>query len=73
MSAAHVCASVPNFMILEWQTYFDTNPMYKEIVSYDGPQVDKGYITVSKKAGIGVEINEEGMRKYATPGVPFFA
>jgi galactonate dehydratase len=73
MAAAHVCASVPNFMILEWQTYFDTNPMYKEIVSYDGPQVDKGYITVSEKPGIGVEINEEGMRKYATPGVPFFA
>lgn len=73
MSAAHVCASVPNFMILEWQTSFDTNHMYKEIVSYDGPQVDKGYITVSEKLGIGVEINEEGMRKYATPGVPFFA
>jgi galactonate dehydratase len=73
MAAAHVCASVPNFMILEWQTYFDTNPMYKEIVSYDGPQVAKGYITVSEKPGIGVEINEEGMRKYATPGVPFFA
>jgi galactonate dehydratase len=73
MASAHVCASVPNFMILEWQTYFDTNPMYKEIVSYDGPQVAKGYITVSEKPGIGVEINEEGMRKYATPGVPFFA
>ena len=34
--------------------------------------VEKGYITVSEKPGIGVEINEEGMRKYATPGVPFF-
>jgi galactonate dehydratase len=73
MAACHVCASVPNFMILEWQTYFDTTPMYKEMVTYDGPQVDKGFITVSEKPGIGVEINEEGMRRYATPGVPFFA
>jgi galactonate dehydratase len=73
MAACHVCASVPNFMILEWQTYFDTNPMYKEIVTYDGPQVEKGFIRISEKPGIGVEINEEGMRKYATPGVPFFA
>jgi galactonate dehydratase len=73
MASAHVCASVPNFMILEWQTYFDTNPMYKEMVTYDGAQVEKGYITVSEKPGIGVEINEEGMRRYATPGVPFFA
>jgi galactonate dehydratase len=73
MAACHVCASVPNFMILEWQTYFDTNPMYKEMVTYDGPQVEKGFITVSNAPGIGVEINEEGMRRHATPGVPFFA
>lgn len=72
MAACHVCAAVRNFMILEWQTYFDTNPLYKEIVTYDGPQVEKGFITVSDKPGIGVEINEEGMRKHAVPGVPFF-
>ena len=73
MASAHVCASVPNFMIMEWQTYFDTQPMWKEIVTYDGPQVEKGFITVSNRPGIGVEINEDGMRKYAVPGVPFFA
>jgi galactonate dehydratase len=73
MASCHVCASVPNFMILEWQTYFDTEAMYKEIVTYDGPQVEKSFITVSNKPGIGVEINEEAMRKYATAGVPFFA
>jgi galactonate dehydratase len=72
MASAHVCASVPNFMILEWQTYFDTQPRYREMVTYDGPQVEDGFITVSDKPGIGVEINEEGMRPYATPGVPFF-
>ena len=65
MASCHVCASVPNFMILEWQTYFDTHPMCKEIVTYDGPWVEKGFITVSEKPGIGVEINEEGMRRYA--------
>ena len=47
--------------------------MYKEMVTYDGPQVEKGFISVSEKPGIGVEINEEGMRKYAVAGVPFFA
>jgi galactonate dehydratase len=72
MSSCHVCASVPNFMILEWQTYFDTTPMYKEIVTYDGPQVEKGFIRVSEKPGIGVDINEDAMRKYAVQGVPFF-
>ena len=47
--------------------------MYREIVTYDGPQIEKGFIRVSEKPGIGVEINEEGMRKYATQSVPFFA
>ena len=72
MSSCHVCASVPNFMILEWQIYFHTDPMFKEIVTFDGPMVTEGFIQLLDKPGIGVEINEEGMRKYATPGIPFF-
>jgi galactonate dehydratase len=72
MASAHVCASVPNFLILEWQIYFHKDPMFKEIVTYSGPQVENSFITVSDKPGVGVEINEEGMRKYATPGMPFF-
>jgi galactonate dehydratase len=72
MASCHVCASVPNFMILEWQIYFHKDPMFKEIVTYDGPMVEKGFITLSEKPGIGVDINEEGMKKYATPGYPFF-
>lgn len=73
MASAHVCASVPNFLILEWQIYFHTDPMYKEIVTYDGEMVVDGFLPLSNKPGIGVEINEEGMRKYADEGVPFFA
>ena len=72
MSSCHVCASVPNFLILEWQIYFHTDPMFKEIVTFDGSMVTDGFIQLSEKPGIGVEINEEGMRKYATPGIPFF-
>lgn len=73
MAACHVCASVPNFMILEWQIYYHKEPMFKEIVTFDGPMVENGFIRLSEKPGIGVEINEEGMRKYAVEGVPFFA
>jgi galactonate dehydratase len=72
MACAHVCASVPNFMIMEWQSYFHTNPMFKEIVKYDGEWVDKSFITVSDKPGIGVDLNEAGVKKYATPGLPCF-
>ncbi|MFC1542193.1 mandelate racemase/muconate lactonizing enzyme family protein [Candidatus Latescibacterota bacterium] len=72
MSSAHVCAAVPNFLILEWQIYFHTNPMFQEIVHFDGPMLVDGHIPLSEKPGIGVEINEDGMRKYAQKGVPFF-
>lgn len=76
MAAAHVCAAVPNFHILEWQQQFDTEPRWKEIVKYDGqdkPFIEKGFLTVLDKPGIGVEINEEGLKKYAQPNVPYFA
>lgn len=72
MAAAHVCASVPNFMILEWQIYYHTDPMWKEIVNLDGKEfVEKGFIKVSDKPGIGVDMNEEGMKKNAAQGMPF--
>ncbi|MEO6313608.1 MAG: mandelate racemase/muconate lactonizing enzyme family protein [Chitinophagaceae bacterium] len=72
MASCHVCAAVPNFLILEWQSYFHTDPMFKEIVHYDGDWVKNSFISVSEKPGIGVDINEDAMKKYATPGIPFF-
>jgi galactonate dehydratase len=74
MACAHVCASVPNFVIMEWQSYFMTDKRYKEIMTFDeSTWVDKSFIKVSDKPGIGVDINEEGLKKYATPNMPFFA
>ena len=73
MACAHVCVTVPNFHIMEWQSYFHTNPMYKEIVKYDEENwVKDGFIKVSEKPGIGVDMNIEAMKKYAQPNVPFF-
>lgn len=71
-AAAHVCASVPNFAVLEWQIYFHEDPMWKEIVTFDGPMVEDGYMPVRDEPGIGVDINEEAISKYAEEGVPAF-
>ena len=43
-----------------------------DITKIDKPFIENGFLTVSDKPGIGVEINEEGLKKYAVPGVPFF-
>ena len=72
MASCHVCASVPNFMILEWQAYYHTEQKWKDIVKYDGEWVKDGFIPLAEKPGIGVDLNEEGMKKYAIPGIPFF-
>jgi galactonate dehydratase len=72
MGSCHVCASVPNFMILEWQEYFHTNPMFTDIIVYDGNHIDDdGFITLSEAPGVGVDINEEALARYRTDRLPF--
>ncbi len=72
MASAHVCAAVPNFLVMEWQIYFHTNKMFSEIVDFEGSMVVEGFMPVSDRPGIGVDINMEGMRKYAAKDIPFF-
>ena len=73
MACAHVCASVPNFHLMEWQSYFHTDEMYKKIVIYDeGDWVKDSFVTVSNKPGIGVDLNIEAMREYKRGNAPFF-
>ena len=60
-------------LILEWQIYFHTQEMFKEIVTYEGPMLtEDGHIPLPNVPGIGVEIDEDAMRKYAVKDVPFF-
>ena len=72
MASAHVCASVPNFHLLEWQSYFETDEMYKNMVIYDESDwVKDGFLTVSNKPGIGVDLNIEYMKGRVRGDVPF--
>jgi galactonate dehydratase len=73
MACAHVCVSVPNFHLMEWQSYFHTNEMYKEIVIFEEEDwVKDGFVTISEKPGIGVDLNIEAMKKYVRGDTPFF-
>jgi galactonate dehydratase len=70
MSTAHVCASIPNFLCCEW--HWINFPEYWKNWVKEGEIIQKGYVTVTDKPGIGVEMNEEIARKAQIPGTTWF-
>jgi galactonate dehydratase len=70
MASAHVCASIPNFLVCEWH-WISRMDYWKGWVK-EGEIIDKGYITVSDRPGIGVEMNEEVARRAQIPGTTWF-
>ncbi|MFC1650449.1 mandelate racemase/muconate lactonizing enzyme family protein [Candidatus Latescibacterota bacterium] len=70
MASAHVCASVPNFLSLE-SHMMSREEQWRELVT-EFPIIENSFLTLSEKPGIGIELNEDGVRKYAVEGIPFF-
>ena len=70
MSTAHVCASIPNFLVCEWH-WINFPDLWKSWVK-EGEIIQKGYVTVGDQPGIGVEMNEEVARKAQVPGTTWF-
>lgn len=64
LSSAHVCAAVPNFFRQEFM--FNDVPWRDEVI--DHPiEVENGYLVLSERPGLGVDLVEEEMEKH--PGV----
>ena len=70
LASAHVCASIPNFLALEWHAA--SVPFFDELVTLDRPVIEGGYVTLPDGPGIGAELDVEVARRYARPGEPFF-
>lgn len=70
LASAHVCATVPNFLVLEFhwlhRDYWTTIIQEKEDIIRDG------FIHMSDRPGIGVELDEEVGRQYQFPGTTWF-
>jgi L-alanine-DL-glutamate epimerase-like enolase superfamily enzyme len=71
LASAHVCASVPNFLVLEFhwlhRDYWTTIIQEKEDIIRDG------FITLTDRPGIGVELDEAVGQQYQYPGTTWFA
>ena len=70
MASCHVCAAVPNFLVLEWH-WIQRMELWRNFVK-EGEIIQKGFVTVADRPGIGVEMNEEAARKAQVPGTPWF-
>jgi galactonate dehydratase len=61
---AHVCSTVPNFMILEWMHYPDAT--YDKLTT--ALDYSNGFLRVPDTPGIGVELNEDAVKELLMPG-----
>ncbi len=73
MASCHVLAAIPNALVLEWHWGHPAARMqqWKDYVM-EGDIMQKGYITVSDRPGIGVEMNDAAVRKMQPPGSTWF-
>ena len=62
MAAAHVCATMPNFDILEFS--FGEIPWRAELVE-PPEQLERGMLSVTERPGIGYELNEKTIRAHS--------
>jgi galactonate dehydratase len=63
-ACTHFCATVPNMKIMEIDV--DSAPWRDDIVT-DLPVIEKGYIKISQKPGLGTELNEKEIAKHPWP------
>jgi L-alanine-DL-glutamate epimerase-like enolase superfamily enzyme len=70
LASAHVCASIPNFLALEWHAA--SVPFFDELLVGGRPVIVDGYVELGDGPGIGAEPDLEVARRYARPGEPFF-
>ena len=70
MGTAQVCAVIPNFLAQEWH-WIDSRDLWRNWVK-EGDIIQKGFITLPDRPGLGVEMNDEAARKAQVPGTPWF-
>lgn len=70
MASAHVCASIPNFLVLEFHWLHRD---YWTTITTDKTDIIKnGAITLSDRPGIGLELDEAVAREHQYPGTTWF-
>lgn len=70
MATAHVCSVIPNFLVQEWH-WIDSRDLWRNWVK-EGDIIQKGFIPLPERPGLGVEMNDDTAKKAQVPGTPWF-
>lgn len=70
LASAHLCATIPNFVALEWHAA--DVPFFDAMLAGGHPIIKDGYIELGEAPGLGVELDLDLCRRYARRGEPFF-
>ena len=65
IAAAHLCATLPNFLILE---HLEDDVPQRHTVMQPPPTIVDGFMLVPDAPGLGIDIVEEEIAKYASTG-----
>ena len=71
VASCHCCAAIPNFLVLEW--HWLERPHWHDLVVADPPIIQEGYVHLTDRPGLGVDLNEEAAEKHLRPGTKLFA
>ncbi len=70
MASCHVCATVPNFLIIEF--HWTQRDYWTTIIQEKRDIIQDGYIALTDRPGIGVELDESVARQHQFPGTTWF-
>jgi L-alanine-DL-glutamate epimerase-like enolase superfamily enzyme len=71
MANVHCAAATENFVALE--NHDVDTPWWEDLVTGDKPLIDKGFVKVPEKPGLGVDLNEEVIKEHMREGEKYFA
>ncbi len=70
VASAHVSATMRNFCGLEFK--FERPDWWDDVIIHDKPLYQDGFIELSNKPGLGIELNDEVCRTHKHPDFPYF-
>lgn len=70
MAAVHICATIPNFLALEYHSH--NIPLWGKMLNAKDP-IQQGYMAVPDGPGLGIELDEDEMAACLPEGTPLWS